>query len=117
LSSSRSAPASSIVRKVGSALPALQRKELTMTMLKAAMALAAIAVPAAALAHTPVDTPYETRGDCEAQMAQDNIFHARDKVEQGTYKDVGDAMADMHEHFWCEQDPDTGLWYMLRTPF
>jgi len=88
-----------------------------MTMLKTALALAAIAVPAVALAHTPVDVPYATRGDCEAQMAQDNIFHARDKVAQGTYKDVGDAMADMHEHFWCEQNPDDGFWYMLRTPF
>jgi len=26
-------------------------------------------------------------------------------------------MQDMHEHFWCEQNPDDGYWYMLRTPF
>jgi hypothetical protein len=88
-----------------------------MMLLKTAIALATIAVPAVALAHTPVNQPYETRGECEAQMAKDNIFHARDKVEQGTYADVGEAMHDMHEHFWCEQDPETGLWYMLRTPF
>jgi hypothetical protein len=88
-----------------------------MTMLKVAIALAAIVVPAVAPAHTPVDTQYVTRGDCEAQMAQDNIFHARDKVEQGTYDNVGTAMEEMHEHFWCEQDPDDGFWYMLRTPF
>jgi hypothetical protein len=50
-------------------------------------------------------------------MAKDNIFHARDKVKQGQYDDVGDAMQDMHEHFWCEQNPDDGYWYMLRTPF
>jgi hypothetical protein len=88
-----------------------------MTILKTAIALAAIAIPAVALAHTPVDQSYATRGECEAQMAQDNIFHARDKVEQGKYDDVGDAMQDMHDHFWCEQNADNGLWYMLRTPF
>ena len=93
------------------------RKEETMTILKAAIALAAITVPAVALAHTPVDVPYDTRGECEAQMAKDNIFHARDKVEQGRYDNVGEAMADMHEHFWCELNPEDGYWYMLRTPF
>jgi hypothetical protein len=95
----------------------MQWKELTMTMLKAALTLAVIAAPAVALAHTPVDVPYDTRGDCEAQMAQDNIFHAQDKVQQDIYDNVGDAMADMHEHFWCELNPDDGYWYMLRTPF
>jgi hypothetical protein len=88
-----------------------------MRILKATIALTAIAIATAALSHTPVDVPYVTRGDCEAQMAKDNIFHARDKVAQGKYDDVGDAMQDMHEHFWCEQNPDNGFWYMLRTPF
>jgi len=88
-----------------------------MRMLKTVISLAAIAIPAVAFAHTPVWVQYDTRGDCEAQMAKDNIFHARDKVKQGQYDDVGDAMQDMHEHFWCEQNPDDGYWYMLRTPF
>ncbi|HET7817568.1 MAG TPA: hypothetical protein VFK58_08335 [Sphingomicrobium sp.] len=90
-----------------------------MTILKAAIMLGALAVPAIAFAHTPVSVPYETRGQCEAQLAKDNIFHARDKIAQGApeYDTVGEAVQDMHDHFWCEQDPDDGYWYMLREPF
>lgn len=89
-----------------------------MTILKATIMLGAFAVPAIAFAHAPVSEPYETRGQCEAQLAKDNIFHARDKVENtDDYQNVGEGMQDMHAHFWCEQDPSDGYWYMLREPF
>lgn len=92
-------------------------KDQTMNMLKAAMLLGAAANPAVAIAHTPVNVPYETRGQCEAQLAQDNIFHARDKIAQGAevYDNLGEAVNDMHDHFWCERVGDS--WYMLREPF
>lgn len=88
-----------------------------MTILKAAILLGSIAIPAVAIAHTPVTVPYQTRGQCEAQLAADNIFHARDKIAQGApeYENLGEAVNDMHDHFWCERVGDS--WYMLRTPF
>ena len=88
-----------------------------MNILKSAAVLVILAVPAVALAHAPVSNPYDTRGECEAQLAEDNIFHAQDKVAAGEYKSVGEAMKDMHDHFWCEEDPDDGFWYMMRIPF
>lgn len=88
-----------------------------MTILKTAIVLGALAIPAGAIAHTPIEQPYETRGECEAQLAEDNTFHSFDKVNSGDYENVGEAMKDMRDHFWCEQDPDDGYWYMLRVPF
>lgn len=88
-----------------------------MNVLKSVTALFVLTAPVMTLAHAPIDVPYETRGDCEAQLAEDNIFHAQDKVAAGEYNNVGEAMKAMHDHFWCEQDPDDGYWYMLRTPF
>lgn len=88
-----------------------------MTIFKAALLLCSLALPAVAIAHTPVDVAYETRGQCEAQLAEDNIFHAREKIAQGApeYDNLGEAVNDMHDHFWCERDGDS--WYMLREPF
>lgn len=105
-----------------------------MRILKASIAVTAMLIPAVGIAHTPVWVPYDTRGECETQMAADNIFHSRDKVTvSGAYGSVGEAMSDkdrvalydtvgdaqqaMHDHFWCEQSDSDGLWYMLRTPF
>lgn len=88
-----------------------------MRMLRVALAAAVLGSSSLGSAHTPVDTQYTTRGECEAQLAADNIFHAQDKVSAGAYENVGDAMQDMHEHFWCEFNPEDGYWYMLRTPF
>jgi hypothetical protein len=87
-----------------------------MKLLRMAFA-AALFGSTSSIAHTPVDTPYANRGECEAQLAADNIFHAQDKVSDGTYDNIADAMADMHDHFWCERNPSDGFWYMLRTPF
>lgn len=86
-------------------------------MLKGAIVAGVLAIPAVALAHQPIWIAYATRGECEARLAKDNIFHSKDKVSTGEYDNNGEGMREMHAHFWCERNPDDGLWYMLRIPF
>jgi hypothetical protein len=73
-----------------------------MTIFKTAIALAALAFPAMALAH-PLLTAYQSRGECEAALAQANRADGDRKVEAGEFENAGEATRWMHETFRCER--------------
>lgn len=84
-----------------------------MKLFKVAAMLGVLAMPAMALAHT-FGTAYDTRGQCEAALAEENHNHAVQKVESGESENMGEAMRWMHDRFSCERTGD--FWYFARIP-
>lgn len=81
-----------------------------MMIFKAAAALGALAIPAMALAHDRV-TAHETRGSCEAALAQANHNDGATKVEREEFENFGESNKWMHDTFRCERIGD--YWYIV----
>jgi hypothetical protein len=82
-----------------------------MTMLKAAIALGALAIPVMTFAH-PLDTPFASRGECESALAQANHDDGAVKVENGEFEDFGESNRWMHDTFHCERIGQA--WFIVR---
>lgn len=83
-----------------------------MKIIKAAIAISALVIPAAAVAH-PLNVPFASHGECEAEKAKNDRSHGTDDLESGTFETRGEANRWMHETFRCEQFGDA--WYIVRN--
>lgn len=83
-----------------------------MMILKAAIVLGVLTIPAVTLAH-PLGAPFERRGDCEAALAKANHNDGAVKVESGEFENFGESNEWMHDRFSCERVGDS--WYIVRS--
>ena len=88
-----------------------------MTKCLASIVLAAAAVsatPAAANHLVNLDTPFPTRGACEAATAKVDNFDRDGLLVRfpELFDTRGDTRAFITKAFSCERDPDDGKWYI-----
>lgn len=74
--------------------------------------VAAAAMAAAVVAH-PTDTPYETRGECEAAYAESSKDDRERLVALGIFETRGAAQRTFRDRFRCEYDEDAGAWFIV----
>lgn len=83
-------------------------------ILLAALAAASIAAPAAASHFLNLDVPYDSRGECEAAIAEFNRGD-RDRLLATFpqfFESLGDVESFLHRAFSCELDPAVGQWFI-----
>lgn len=69
----------------------------------------------AAMAH-PINTPYETRGKCEAAYAHSSKGDRERLVASGVFDSYGEAQEFFREVFTCEYDEDEEAWFIVFNP-
>ena len=80
----------------------------------AALVAGAVALPAAAAVPPgAVAGPYKNKGQC-----QSTLMHARNDVRQdGVTPPAGETWnSEVKKHYSCQQDTDTGEYYIVYTP-
>ena len=80
----------------------------------AGLAAITIATPAAAQHLATLNTPYPTRGECEAAMASFND-DVRDRLVEffpNLFASEGEAASYITRAFTCELNPSTGEWFI-----
>lgn len=87
---------------------------MTKLLIAAAFGALAIAAPAAAHHVENLDTPYPSRGACEAASAElsadDHEFLL--VIGPDLFDSVGDAASFLTRAFTCEVDQSDGQWYI-----
>ena len=78
-----------------------------------AVLVGGLLVCGSAVAH-PTDTPFASRGECEAALAEANNDDGDFLLSIGEFDTRGDANKWFHDHFQCEQQGDA--WYIVFIP-
>ena len=83
-------------------------------LLLATAVLVALPVPASANHILNLDTPYDTRGQCEAASARFAVDDRPSLLQRfpNTFSNIGEVAGLLVRAFPCVYDEETGAWYM-----